>query len=310
MVRCMLASRRCGTATARRRFVVSVPTGRMTGTAMNIFKVLPDLAKSKHLALFHHAARGQWGADEIAWDRPPRIGRAHLRRQLARVLTPILMGEQSAFHSLSTIIPILGREMEVESQMFLTSMAMDEARHTELFARVYHRLGEEPISLRRFPSGYLFQSAILSEDPGEWIVGSLVSEVLAKRVLEELRDLDLDPVLSELCGRVLVDEARHLAFNHAFLSDRLGHLLGQQADSGQVASSGQDRMAALRSRQEGVLAHVPAMFEALEVELKDCGFDTAAVLHDVFEQARRRLERSFDAARRLLPALPRAAAGP
>ena len=86
------------------------------------------------------------------------------------------MGEQSAFYSLSTIIPILGHEMEVESQMFLTSMAMDEARHTEAFARVYHRLGEKPISLRRFPTGYLFQSAIISEEPGEWIVGSLVSE--------------------------------------------------------------------------------------------------------------------------------------
>ena len=270
---------------------------------MNIFKVLPDLSKSKHLALFHRAARGQWGADEIDWDRAPRISRAHLREQLARTLTPILMGEQSAFYSLSTIIPILGHEMEVESQMFLTSMAMDEARHTELFARVYDRLGEKPISLRRFPSGYLFQSAIISEEPGEWIVGSLVSEVLAKRVLEEFRDVDLDPVLSELCNRILVDEARHLAFNHTFLSDRLGAQLERRPADGEVYV---DR---LRERQEQVLATVPPMFQALETELKDCGVDAESVLNDVFEQSRRRFEKSVATARKSLSEEPSAASG-
>lgn len=269
---------------------------------MNIFKVLPDLAKSKHLALFHRAARGQWDTDEIDWERAPRISRAHLREQLARTLTPILMGEQSAFYSLSTIIPILGREMQVESQMFLTSMAMDEARHTEAFARVYHRLGEQPISLRRFPSGYLFQSAIISEEPGEWIVGSLVSEVLAKRVLEEFRDVDLDPVLSELCNRILVDEARHLAFNHTFLSDRLGDQLAGRREGGEAYV---DR---LRGRQEAVLETVPPMFEALATELRDCGVDSDSVLGDVFEQSRKRFERSVATAHKVTEA-PAAATG-
>lgn len=253
---------------------------------MNIFKVLPDLSKSKHLGLFHRACRGQWGADEIDWDRAPRISKRHLREQLARTLTPLLMGEQSAFYSLSTIIPILGNELEVESQMFLTSMAMDEARHTELVSRVYHRLGEEPISLRRFPTGYLFQSAIIAEEPGLWIVGSLVSEVLAKTVLESFREVDLDPVLSELCNRILIDEARHLAFNHVFLSDRLRGQVERKADESDAYIGG------LRARVEHVLEHVPPMFEALAQELKDCGVSTDDVLNEVFEQSRKRFEKS------------------
>ncbi len=262
---------------------------------MNIFKVLPDLSKSKHLGLFHRAARGQWGADQIDWERAPRISKAHLRRQLGRTLTPLLMGEQAAFYSLSTIIPILGRELEVESQMFLTSMAMDEARHTELFARVYHRLGEEPISIRRFPSGYLFQTAIIAEDPGYWIVGSLVSEVLAKFVLEAFRDVDLDPVLSELCEKVLVDEARHLAFNHIFLTDRL------QAQLGREPAQTESYIEGLRTRLDHVLDHVPPMFEALREELTDCGLSADSVLAGVFEQSRRRFEKSVTAARRPSP---------
>jgi hypothetical protein len=202
------------------------------------------------------------------------------------------MGEQAAFYSLATIIPILGREMQVESQMFLTSMAMDEARHTELFARVYHRLGEQPISLRRLPSGYLFQSAILSEEPGEWMVGSLVSEVLAKLTLEAFRDLDLDPVLSELCQRILVDEARHLAFNHVFLEDRLAARRSRGADDGASYEAG------LRARCEHVLTRVPPVFEALGEDMRAVGVDPAALLDDAFATVRRRLDRSLTASRR------------
>jgi hypothetical protein len=260
--------------------------------SMNIFKVLPDLSKSKHLGLFHRAARGQWGADEIDWDAAPRISKKHLRVQLARTLTPLLMGEQSAFYSLSTIIPILGNELEVESQMFLTSMAMDEARHTELVSRVYHRLDEQPISLRRFPTGYLFQTAIIADEPGRWIVGSLVSEVLAKSVLEAFREVDLDPVLSELCNRILIDEARHLAFNHVFLSDRLRGQLAKHPNTSEAYID------TLRERVDHVLDHVPPMFEALAQELKDCGVSTDDVLGEVFEQSRRRFEKSVTTARK------------
>ena len=54
---------------------------------------------------------------------------------MARILPPVLMGEQSALYSVSSLIPILGNNSEVESQFYLTTWAVDEARHTELFAR-------------------------------------------------------------------------------------------------------------------------------------------------------------------------------
>lgn len=264
--------------------------------------MLPDLSRSRHLALFHRAIDGQWSPDEVSWDAPARLTEPKLRRALARTLTPVLTGEQAAFYSLSTIIPILGREMQVESQMFLTSMALDEARHVELFARACLRLDEQPLTIRRFPSGYLFQSVILSEDPGEWMVGSLISEVLAQRVLQEFRDLDLDPVLSEICHRVLVDEARHLAFNHAFLEDRFGSVLG-----GDVARDAEE--ARLRARCELVLERVPPMFEALAAELRELGMRAEEVQHDVFRNSRRRLDASLAAARKRGAAAPPATQG-
>lgn len=72
---------------------------------------------------------------------------------------------------MSGLIPILGQQSEIESQFYLATWAVDEVRHTELFAMFYHRLDREPMSIRRFPAGYLFQSQIVSDEPGEWLSG-------------------------------------------------------------------------------------------------------------------------------------------
>lgn len=259
---------------------------------MNIFKVLPDLKKERQMALFHKALRSQWSAEDVDWGVPHRLRKPMLKDQLARVLTPLLMGEQSAFYSLSTIIPILGHRFEVESQMFLTSMALDEARHTELVARFYRRLDREPLSIRRLPAAYLFQAKIVSKEPTEWLVGSLVSEVLAKLTLEELRRIDLDPVLSDIADRVLVDEARHLGFNHVFFEDHFAGRLLSDEDGGAAF------LAHLEERLDDVLGSVPPMLSAVDADLRAVGFEPDELLARLRDDTRRRLRKSCRAARR------------
>ena len=58
---------------------------------MNIYKVLPELGRERHMAIWHKALRSQWSAEDIEWDKPLRITSGKLRDQMARVLTPILM---------------------------------------------------------------------------------------------------------------------------------------------------------------------------------------------------------------------------
>lgn len=259
---------------------------------MKIYKVLPDLRRDRHMAIWHKALRSQWSAEDIAWDRPQRITSARLRDQMARVLTPILMGEQAALYSVSSLIPILGQSSEVESQFYLTTWAVDEARHTELFARYYGRLDREPLPIRRFPSGYLFQSQIASNEPAEWLAGVLVSEVLAKLVLEEFVRLDLDSVLSEICHGILEDESRHLGFNQIYMEDRFSGLFaggdGQGIDAG----------SALEARMRRVLDHVPPMLEAVAGELDEIGIDRAQLLDRLERDVARRLARSIERGRR------------
>jgi len=269
---------------------------------MHVYKVLPNLAKKRHMSMWHKALESQWSPRDLDWDAAGKVRSAALRRDLARVLTPILMGEQAALYSITTLVQILGQEAEVESQFYLVSMLLDEARHTELFTRYYGRLGETPMPIRRFPAGYLFQSKVMAREPSEWLVGSLVSEVLAKFSLEAFRQLDCDPLLTELTGRILEDEARHLGFNHVFLEDRSWNRFKGEVPHAVDAEAWVEH---LKARLDDVLHSVPPMLEGLDSELRGVGMDPGELFERLTEDTHRRLAKSLDSgARRAREAEP------
>lgn len=260
---------------------------------MRIYKVLPDLSRQRHMKIWHKALRSQWSAADIDWTKPQRIADRGRRDQLARVLTPVLMGEQSALYSVTSLIPILGKNAEVESQLYLTTWAVDEGRHTELFTRYYHRLDREPLSIRRFPAGYLFQSQIMAEDVTQWLSGVLISEVLAKLVMESFRDLDLDPVLSEISEGILVDEARHLGFNHIYIEDKFS-VIGREGED-----RAETERARLVAQLRAVLDKAKPIFDALHDDMTGIGMEPDRMYHDLGVEALRRLEKSIAAGLRV-----------
>lgn len=260
---------------------------------MNIYKVLPDLNKKRQLGLWHKALRSQWSAEDMNWSAPQRMTNKRLKDGLARVLTPVLMGEQAALYSVSALIPILGHRSHVDAQFYLTTWAVDEARHTELFARFYGRIDREPMSIRRFPAGYLFQSKIIAKDPGEWLSGVLVSECAAKVTMQEFVRLDLDPVLSEISDGILVDEARHLAFNHVYMEDVFADLYRKGHEGAETYGE------ELKQKLESVLALLPPVFDALASEMDEIGIERERVLEQIAAEARERLGSSISRGERV-----------
>jgi len=260
---------------------------------MRIYRVLPDLSRTRHMKIWHRALRSQWSATDLDWETPQRITSPRLKDQLGRILSPVLMGEQSALYSVSGLIPILGQQAEIESQFYLTTWAVDEARHTELFTLFYRRIDRQPLSIRRFPAGYLFQSQIVSDEAGEWLSGVLVSEVTAKKLMEEFRRLDLDPLLSKIADGILLDEARHLGFNHIYLEDKFSALYA--ADDGE-AQAYADR---LNRRLDKVFEYLEPALAALDAELGEIGIDRRQLFEGVGEEARRRLRKSIAAGERI-----------
>lgn len=260
---------------------------------MRIYKVLPDLSRKRHMKIWHKALRSQWSAADIDWTKPQRMRLGHLKDQMARVLTPVLMGEQAALYSVSSLIPLLGQQAEVESQLYLTTWAVDEGRHTELFTRFYGRLDREPMSIRRFPAGYLFQSQIVSKDVTEWLSGVLVSEVLAKLLMEGFCAIDIDPVLTEVAEGILVDEARHLGFNHIYLEDKFSRFA---RDEGEDVDA---HVTHLHAQLQGVLDKVTPMIESLREDLTAIGIDPDELFHKLGNEAKKRLQKSIDAGLRV-----------
>lgn len=253
---------------------------------MRIYKTLPDLTRPRQLSVWHKALRSRWTPEDVDWRAPLAVHPTD-RDRLARVLSPVLMGEQAGLYSITTIIQVLGQTSEVEGQFFLTTMAVDEAKHTELFTHYYHRLERQPLSIRRLPSGYLFQSEIMSKDPIEWLTGSLVSEVLAKNTLEALRGIVADPVFGAMCERILEDETRHLGFNHVFLADRF-----REARRDTPPHDVDETAARLERRLGKVLDLVPPILRDLDADVRALGIDPVAFLDALDVECRARLRKS------------------
>jgi hypothetical protein len=255
---------------------------------MNIYKVLPDLSNERQMRLWHQGIRKQWSAEDLDWKTPRRIGGEKIRDQLGRVLTPVLTGEQSALYSVSGLIPVLGHQSQVPAQFYLTTWAVDEARHTELFARFFGRIDREPLSIRKFPAGFLFQSRIISKDPAEWLTGVLASESMAQVVSHELRDLDLDPVLSDICAGILEDEARHLGFNHIYIEEQFKDLYKENVEEADTKAEG------LRNRMKYVLEGVPPIIDAIREDMTDLGIDMDKVQDVLTRVASHRLDKAIN----------------
>jgi hypothetical protein len=96
---------------------------------------------------------------------------------------------------------------------------MDEARHTEVFARYLHEKVGEPYPMGPFLQGQIFG---LLED-SRWDIAYLgmqiVIESLALAAFGDLLRRTSEPLLRKLLRYIMADEARHVAFGIVSLSE-------------------------------------------------------------------------------------------
>jgi ferritin-like protein len=186
--------------------------------------------------LYEKAKRDQWNAArDIAWDTPePSDGRTLSdelvdihgspiwerlseadRVQLNRNLTAwrlsvLVYGEQGALLACSQLVDVVAG---TDHKFFQATQVMDEARHNEVLERyLQHRLGG-----RHYPmpanERELFD-VILGDS--RWYVKTialqLVAETFAVALFRMMAECARDPLLAEICRRILQDESRHMGF--------------------------------------------------------------------------------------------------
>ncbi len=193
--------------------------------------------------LYEKAKRDQWNASrDIPWETPePDDGRtladelvdiygspmwAKLaerervelnRRITAWRLSVLVYGEQGALLACSQLVDTVSG---ADQKFFQATQVMDEARHNEVLERyITHRLGGLHYPMPE-NERVLFDS-ILTDS--RWYIKTialqLVAETFAVSMFKMMGECAHDPLLREICHRILQDESRHMGFGMLALPD-------------------------------------------------------------------------------------------
>lgn len=195
--------------------------------------------------LYARATHRQWAVDDLDWsrsidvDRLVATGNASVARSflevqralrrsgsvaskwrtpewtafrqasLAWTLSQTLHGEQGAMIAAAKIAR---SSPSLEAKQFAATQLMDEARHVEAFSRYLDKVAFETMPV----NAHLLSLLDLITESAEWDLAYLgmqiIVEGLALASFRALRSAIAEPLLEELLGRVINDEARHVAF--------------------------------------------------------------------------------------------------
>ncbi|MDA8345527.1 MAG: hypothetical protein M0Z66_08585 [Thermaerobacter sp.] len=242
-----------------------------------MFRLMPDLSDDLLLRLYHKGAHVGWTSDDIDWQAPVELSDRE-SEALARVLSPVYLGEQSAMLGAANVLPQLALAGEATGQLYLSTFLLDEARHFEVLTRLYHRLQHDPIAIRKLPAMLRYHHRLRQGDRVDWVFGILVSDLFAKQFYQLFSKTRQDALFGDMSQRILIDESRHQAFCDEYLSRALPKLSPQ-------------RRTALRDMRDELLRIMQEMQDALGADAEVLGFSgddmLARVAHDIEMHSRR-----------------------
>jgi hypothetical protein len=167
----------------------------------------PALAMVRHAATLPGSPLASWGDAEFR-----RLGVEMFTANLSQ----FMHGEQGAMMTAAKLVETVPW---IDAKFFAATQAMDEARHTEVFARYLDtKVGDA------YPMGPYLQEQIfgLLED-SRWDIAYLgmqvIIESLALAAFGDMLRRTEEPLLRTLLRYVLSDEARHVAFGVISLSE-------------------------------------------------------------------------------------------
>jgi len=208
----------------------------VAGPLATTFELEYTTATAEIRRLYENAKRDQWNAArDIDWAAPAspdgriiadelidiygsrlwaQLGepdRVGLNRRIAAWRLGVLKyGEQGALLACSQLVDVVHG---ADNKFFQATQVMDEARHNE----VLHRYMADRLDGLAYPmprnEREIFES-ILTEP--RWylktIALQLVAETFAVSLFRMMGESARDPVLAEICRRILLDESRHMGF--------------------------------------------------------------------------------------------------
>jgi hypothetical protein len=252
--------------------VSTSPSGaRQSGSSSaGIIRVFPDLDDDLLLQLFHKGVKAQWTSRDLDWTLPLHMTDPQ-RRSLARLLTPVYLGEQTAMVGASGLVPQLMRAGETTAQLYITSFMMDEARHFEALTRLYRTLGHDPMRLRELPEMLRYHHRLRQGDRIDWVWGIFISDLYAKLFYRAFVASQPEGLFGRMSERIIQDESRHQAFAVHYLRRNLPNV-------------DQARRRALVTMRDELYALVEYGMGRLRDDCDTLGFDGDRVLSQLWTE--------------------------
>ncbi|MBI3723689.1 hypothetical protein HY251_07010 [bacterium] len=200
-----------------------IPRGLLPLDMFTHERTRDEAARARRLeGLYHVGQEKIWDGRQILKELQTKHGPITLgegpRRSLAKVFSIIMWGELAAW---KVSAQLAERIDPLEAKMAATSQAHDEARHFYVMHDYLDLLALEPPPLD-FWSRVVVELAIGTENLAQKIAGmQLQVETIALTIFHKVRELHVEPVLSDLLVYYEKDEARHVGLGVQFLPELL-----------------------------------------------------------------------------------------
>lgn len=188
----------------------------------DMFDIVRDAKEARRFAkcerIYHRAQEMAWDGKDILPMLIEKHGGIHVdgekKEALKRVYAIILWGELAAW---KISAQLADEVVPLGAKMAATSQAFDEARHFYVIHDYLLELGYVPERLDRAPQALL--DLVLDTDKLAYkLLGmQLMIETIALTLFQTVRELEVEPVLSELMRYFERDEARHVGLGMQYL---------------------------------------------------------------------------------------------
>ncbi|MBE3591211.1 MAG: hypothetical protein IMW98_10425 [Firmicutes bacterium] len=224
-----------------------------------MIRLFPKIEDDLFMGLYHKARLSQWTSADVDWEAPLRLDDRQAKA-LARILTPVYLGEQAAMLGAAHVVPQLANAHETSAQLYVSTFLMDEARHFETLTRLYRTLGHDPIRLREMPESLRYHHRLVSGDRFDWVWGILISDIFSSLFYQTFARAQPDALFGRISTNILADESRHKAFAHYYLRWSVPRLP-------------EERREGLRQMKEELLQTMKAMYRYLKEDSRALGID-------------------------------------
>ncbi|HTY55865.1 MAG TPA: ferritin-like domain-containing protein [Candidatus Binataceae bacterium] len=207
----------------------------------------PDLRR-----LYENAKRDQWNVSkDIDWSTPVDLDRGIVADELIDIhgsefwncldakrqtelnvefsrwrISQLLHGEEGAMLACSQLVDMVPNN---DAKFFQATQVVDEARHAEVLSRyLLDKTGGRVYPMA--PNIKALFDFVLSTNkwPIKTVALQLIAETFAVSLFKMLAETSKDPLLRNICQRILSDEARHMGFSILSLPDEVRGFSGNE----------------------------------------------------------------------------------